>query len=114
MPLWALIMRAASRRLPALHAELAGTLALIAVGYVASAFVFYGSPAPPLTVLPPSLGALGAGGPCGDTGPCTAVVRSREIRTGFLARLRLFSSGRAANYGVMRRPSRRRADCIGF
>jgi peptidoglycan/LPS O-acetylase OafA/YrhL len=61
VPLWALIMRAASRRLPALHAELAGTLALIAVGYVASAFVFYGSPAPPLTVLPPSLGALGAG-----------------------------------------------------
>jgi peptidoglycan/LPS O-acetylase OafA/YrhL len=61
VPLWALIMRAASHRLRALHAELAGALVLIAIGYVASAFLFYGSPAPPLTVLPPGFGALGAG-----------------------------------------------------
>jgi peptidoglycan/LPS O-acetylase OafA/YrhL len=60
-PLWALIMRAASRGSSAFRIEIGGALSLIVVGYLSSAWVFFGSPPPAMSVLPPALGALGAG-----------------------------------------------------
>ena len=61
VPLWALFMRAASRGRTSLRIALVGALTLIVVGYLSSAWVFFGSPAPAMAVLPPALGALGAG-----------------------------------------------------
>ncbi len=60
-PLWALFMRAASRRSSSFHVEIAGALTLIVIGYLSSAWVFFGAPPPAMGVLPPGLGALGAG-----------------------------------------------------
>jgi len=61
VPLWALCIRAASRGRFPLQFEVAGALGLIVAGYLSSAWVFYGSPPPAMSVLPPGLGALGAG-----------------------------------------------------
>ena len=61
VPLWALCIRAASRGRFPVRFEVAGALGLILVGYSSSAWVFYGSPPPAMSVLPPGFGALGAG-----------------------------------------------------
>src|SRR5205085_11079322 len=61
VPLWAVCMRAASRERSSFRVEIVGALALIVVGYLSSAWVFYGSPPTAVGVLPPGLVALGAG-----------------------------------------------------
>jgi peptidoglycan/LPS O-acetylase OafA/YrhL len=61
VPLWSVLTHAVSRASSPFRTEIAGALALIVVGYLTSAWVFFGSPPPAVGVLPASLGALGGG-----------------------------------------------------
>ena len=61
IPLWAVATRAAGRRLGEWRSESLGALALIAFGVGAQALLRSPTWWPPLLVLPPALGSLGAG-----------------------------------------------------
>ncbi len=61
VPLWALLVRRAGRRLGPVGAEVGGALALIAVGVACQAWASYGEIPLPLVVLFPNLPTLGCG-----------------------------------------------------
>ena len=83
VPLWALLVRRAGRRLGPVGAEVGGALALIAVGVACQAWASYGEIPLPLVVLFPNLPTLG----CGMLLAVVATARPRAPRLDRLARL---------------------------